>query len=166
MRVNGRHNRGGKGGVVLARREVLATTIALAVAPTLVRAAPEDVPEATIAAMAKITQGAEVGNGRVVLTMPKLAENGRSVPLALDVDSPMSDTDFVRSVYVFAGKNPITTVARFHFGAHAGVAHIKTRIRLADTQQVVALAEMSDGSFWAGQAHVVVTLGGCLDPVL
>ncbi|MCP5081413.1 MAG: hypothetical protein GY948_06910 [Alphaproteobacteria bacterium] len=147
------------------RRQFIAHALALAAMPIVAHAAPE-IPESTQAAIEALTGGARVSAGRVILTMPKLAENGRSVPLTLEVESPMTMTDYVRSVHVFAGKNPIPTVARFHFGPYSGAAYVKTRVRLADTQQVVALAEMSDGSVWTGQTRGVVTLGGCLDPVL
>lgn len=148
-----------------SRRRIITSALALAAVPALVRAAP-DIPRATQEAIAEVTKGVQVSAGRVRVTMPKLAENGRSVPFTLAVESPMSETDYVRTVHVFAGKNPIPTVARFHFAPQSGDAYVKTRVRLADTQHVVALAEMSDGSFWTGQTHVVVTLGGCLDPVL
>lgn len=147
------------------RRKFIAHALVLATAPVVSRAVP-DIPEPTQAAIQEITKGARALPGRVILTMPKLAENGRSVPLTLEVESPMTKSDYVHAVYVFAGKNPIPTLARFYFGPYAGAAYVKTRVRLADTQLVVALAEMSDGSFWTGQTRVVVTLGGCLDPVL
>ena len=147
------------------RRKFIIHTIALATMPVVAHAVPE-VPESTQAVIQKLTRGAKALPGRVILSMPKLAENGRSVPLTLEVESPMTQVDYVRTVHVVAGKNPIPIVARFHFGPHAVSAYIKTRVRLADTQNVVALAEMSDGSFWTGQTHVVLTLGGCLDPVL
>jgi sulfur-oxidizing protein SoxY len=78
----------------------------------------------------------------------------------------MSAHDHVRTLHVIAPVNPIPTVARIHFGARAAEAYLSTRIRLADTQTVLAFAEMSDGSIWRSSASVVVTLGGCLDPVL
>ena len=100
------------------------------------------------------------------MEIPKLAENGLSVPLTVEVDSPMTPDEHVRTVHLISPANPIATIARVHFTPRSGRAFLSTRVRLADSQRVLAFAEMSDGSVWAGQAEVVVTLGGCLDPVL
>lgn len=147
------------------RRQWLAGTAALVLLPLTGRTR-EVLPEATRRALADLSGSAGAREGRVHLNMPRLAENGHSVLMELSVDSPMTASDHVRVVHVLAGRNPIPTVARFHFGPQAPEAFVKTRVRLADSQPVVALAEMSDGSFWTGRAEVIVTLGGCLDPVL
>lgn len=101
--------------------------------------------------------------GRIRLTLPQLAENGGSVPLELAVDSPMTEADHVRSLHVFAERNPRPLVASFHLGPQAGRARVTTRIRLAGTQRVVAVAVLSDGSAWSDEAEVVVTSAACLD---
>jgi sulfur-oxidizing protein SoxY len=101
--------------------------------------------------------------GRIMISLPQLAENGNSVPLELAVDSPMSETDFVRSVHVFAERNPRPLIGSFQLGASAGRAKLSMRIRLAGTQRVVAIALLSDGSCWSAEAEVVVTAGACLD---
>ena len=101
--------------------------------------------------------------GRIRLTLPQLAENGNSVPLELNVDSPMTEADHVRSLHVFAERNPRPLIASFHLGPHAGRANVTTRIRLAGSQRVVAIAVLSDGSAWSDETEVVVTSAACLD---
>jgi len=110
-----------------------------------------------------IAGAAEPMPGRIRIVLPQLAENGNSVPLEIRVDSPMTATDHVRSVHVFAERNPRPLVASFRFGPDAGRAQLTTRIRLAGSQRVVALAVLSDGSCWTDGAEVVVTSAACLD---
>jgi sulfur-oxidizing protein SoxY len=90
-------------------------------------------------------------------------ENGNAVPLSVTIDSPMTAADHVKAIHVFTEKNPQPNVASFHLGPRSGRAHVSTRIRLADTQEVLAIAELSDGSFWSARAHVVITLAACLE---
>jgi len=118
---------------------------------------------ATLEAIHKIAGTAPVNKGRVAVELPALVDNGNAVPLAVSVDSPMTDADHVKAIHVFTEKNPLPNVVSFHLGARAGRASVATRIRLADTQTVVAICEMSDGSFWSGSANVVVTLAACLE---
>lgn len=120
-------------------------------------------PEAMAQAMRQVTRGAPVRAGRVKLTLPPLVENGNSVPLAVTVDSPMTPADHVRAIHVFTEKNPLPNVVSVHLGPRAGRASIATRVRIADTQTVTAVAELSDGSFWSGSTPVVVTLSACLE---
>jgi sulfur-oxidizing protein SoxY len=129
----------------------------LAVTPA--RATPAEMQEA----IRKVVGSARVTAGRVRLELPPLSENGNSVPLAVSVESPMTATDHVRAIHVFTEKNPQTDVASFRMGPRAGRASVATRIRLADTQTVTAIAELSDGSFWSASADVVVTLAACLE---
>ena len=114
-------------------------------------------------AILKLTGGATVHVGRVALDLPPLVENGNSVPLTVAVDSPMTAADHVKAIHVFVEKNPQPFVAAFHLGPRAGKATVSTRIRLADTQTVVAICEMSDGSFWSGSADSVVTIAACTE---
>lgn len=116
--------------------------------------------------IAKLTGGATVKAGRVKLELPALAENGNSVPFTVRVESPMTASDYVKSVHVFAERNPRPLVVTFHFQPDAGRAEVATRIRLAGTQRVLAIASLSDGSFWSGQVNVVVTAAACLDEAL
>jgi sulfur-oxidizing protein SoxY len=110
-----------------------------------------------------LTRGAPIRKGRVKLELPALAENGNSVSLRVSVASPMTEADHVKSIHLLSERNPVRRMASFHLRAQGGRAEIATRVRLAGSQTVVALAELSDGSFWAGSAQVVVTLSACLD---
>ena len=114
-------------------------------------------------AIRKVVGSARVNAGRVKLDLPPLSENGNTVPLTVSVESAMSQADHVKVIHVFNEKNPQPDVASFHLGPRAGRATVSTRIRLADTQTVVAIAELSDGSFWSARASVVVTLAACLE---
>ena len=114
-------------------------------------------------AIRKVVGAARVNTGRVKLDLPPLSENGNTVPLAVSVESPMTAADHVKAIHVFTEKNPQPDVVSFHLGPRAGRASVATRIRLADTQTVVAISELSDGSFWSASAAVVVTLAACLE---
>jgi sulfur-oxidizing protein SoxY len=108
----------------------------------------------------KLTHG-KAKPGRVTLRMPEIAENGNTVPLTVEVDSPMSATDRVKSISLLAEGNPSPLVATLHFGPLAAKAEVQLRIRLAQTQNVIAVAEMADGSFWTASHETKVTIGGC-----
>ncbi len=114
----------------------------------------------------KLTGGAPVRAGRVTMEMPAIAENGNSIPFTLRVTSPMTRADHVKSVHIFAPRNPRPQVATFHFDPHAGKAEVTTRVRLAGTQKIIAIAALSDGSFWSGEVNIVVTAAACLDEAL
>jgi sulfur-oxidizing protein SoxY len=120
-------------------------------------------PAAMQEAIRKVVGPARVNMGKVKLDVPPLVENGNAVPLAVSVESPMTEADHVRAIHVFTEKNPQPDVVSFRLGPRAGRASVATRIRLADTQTVVAICELSDGSFWSGSADVVVTLAACLE---
>jgi sulfur-oxidizing protein SoxY len=130
---------------------------------TLVVTPARATPEAMQAAIRRVVGAAPVTPGRVQLELPPLSENGSTVPLAVSLESPMTAAEHVKAIHVFTEKNPQPDVASFRFGPRAGRAHVATRIRLADTQTVTAIAELSDGSFWSGSATVVVTLAACLE---
>jgi sulfur-oxidizing protein SoxY len=132
---------------------------ALGLASKAARATPAEQKEAIL----KLTGAATVRQDRVTLDLPPLVENGNSVPLTVSVDSPMTAVDHVKAIHVFVEKNPQPFVAAFRLGPRAGRAVVSTRIRLADTQTVVAICEMSDGSFWSGSADSVVTLAACTE---
>jgi sulfur-oxidizing protein SoxY len=114
-------------------------------------------------ALRRIVGDAQVRHGRVKLQLPPLIDNGNSVPLSVAVESPMTEADHVRAIHVLTEKNPLPDVVGVHLGPRAGRATLATRVRLADTQTVTAIAQMSDGSFWSGSAEVVVTLSACLE---
>jgi sulfur-oxidizing protein SoxY len=120
-------------------------------------------PAAMQEAIEKVVGSGRVNKGKVKLDLPPLSENGNAVPLAVSVESPMTEADHVRAIHVFTEKNPQPNVVSVRLGPRAGRASVATRIRLADTQTVVAIAELSDGSFWSASADVVVTLAACLE---
>jgi sulfur-oxidizing protein SoxY len=144
------------------RRHLLAGAAGLALLPVTLSPA-RATPETMAAAIKESVGTADVKRGRVTIEAPRLAENGNSVQIIVKADSPMTAADHVKTIAIFSEKNPIATVVRFHLGPRAGVARISTSIRLAATQTITAVATMSDGSHWAGDADVVVTLGACLD---
>jgi sulfur-oxidizing protein SoxY len=120
-------------------------------------------PAAMQDAIGKVVGSARVTPGKVKLELPPLVENGNTVPLTVRVESPMTPADHVRAIHLFTEKNPQPDVVGFRLGPRAGRASVATRIRLADTQTVVAVCELSDGSFWSDRADVVVTLAACLE---
>ena len=144
-----------------SRREILAAGVGafslLATRPAT--ATPDEMAEAVKA----FSGGAEVRKGKVVLDIPALIENGNSVPLKVSVESAMSAQDYVKRIGIFNEKNPQPNVANFHLSPRCGRAVVSTRIRVADTQFITAVAEMSDGSFWSAATEVVVTLPACLE---
>lgn len=120
-------------------------------------------PEAMAAALADFAAGVTAEEGRIRLDIPPLVENGNSVPLTIRVASPMTAADHVTLIAVFNERNPQPFIARFHLGPWSGRAEVSTRIRLGDSQRIVALARMSDGSVWSGAADLVVTLPACVE---
>jgi sulfur-oxidizing protein SoxY len=151
------------------RRRFLALTGGAAVlgAMPVVAASPARATPAMMAtAMRDVTGSAVVRAGKVKLDVPPLVENGNTVPMTVSVTSPMTAEDHVRSIHVFVEKNPQPNVGNFVLGPRAGRAQISTRIRLADSQKVVAIAKLSDGSFWSATVDVVVTLAACTEEVI
>jgi sulfur-oxidizing protein SoxY len=116
-------------------------------------------------AIRNVVGEAPVRAGKVTLDIPPLVENGNTVPMTVRVASPMTATDFVKSIHVFNEKNPQPNIGNFYIGVSAGRAQVSTRIRLADSQKVVAIARLSDDSFWSVSADVVVTLAACTEEV-
>ena len=112
---------------------------------------------------AKIAQGAPLRKGKVKVELPVLADNGNSVPIRITVDSPMTAADHVKSIHLFSERNPVSNMANLYLGPRAGKAEIDSRVRLAGSQKVTAVAAMSDGTFWYDAASIVVTLSACLD---
>jgi sulfur-oxidizing protein SoxY len=106
---------------------------------------------------------AAVKRGEIKLDLPPLVENGNSVAMGVTVDSAMTAKDHVKAIHVFTEKNPQPNVISVQLGPRAGKAEIQTRVRLADTQSVIAICEMADGSFWSDTVDVIITLGACLE---
>lgn len=147
----------------LNRRQALAlSAAAAAVAVTGLRGTPAlaDVSEAEQRVM-DFTGGVTPETGRLTLTAPEIAENGNTVPISIQVDSEMTEDDMVESVMIVADGNPNPEVATFHFTAMSGAAATTTRMRLAKTQNVIAVAKMADGSVFIDKKEVKVTIGGC-----
>ncbi|MCW8835182.1 MAG: thiosulfate oxidation carrier protein SoxY [Rhodospirillales bacterium] len=147
---------------ILDRRQVLTAAGAVAVAgfvmgPGFAFAKPED----AAARVKEATGGAAVKEGRITIQLPQIAENGNTVPVTVSVESPMSDADFVKVAHIFVDGNPTPDVASFHFSPMSGKADFSTRIRLAKTQNVIVVAQMSDGSFFTASQQIKVTIGGC-----
>ena len=120
-------------------------------------------PAAMQDAIRKVVGGATVRPGRVKLDLPPLIDNGNAVTLSVAVESPMTPADYVKAIHVFNEMNPLPNVVSLYLGPRAGRASVSTRVRLADTQTVIAIAELSDGSFWSDSASVVVTLAACVE---
>jgi len=148
----------------LTRREAMVLGLgaagALMLAPVLTTTsfAKEDLTEAAIA---KFAGGAAPQSGKISLNTPEIAENGNTVPISFSVDSPMTDANYVKEVLILADGNPNPGVATFHFSSMSGEAQAATRVRLAKTQNVVAVAKMSDGSVYMDKKEIKVTIGGC-----
>jgi sulfur-oxidizing protein SoxY len=120
-------------------------------------------PETLASAIREVTGGGTPQPGKIKLEIPPLVENGNSVPVTVTVDMPLTPANYVKTIYVFNEKNPQPNVATFHFGPRSGRASATTRIRLADSQMVVAVARMSDGSLWSDRAQVIVTIAACVE---
>jgi len=148
-----------------AARATRRTFLAGAGAILVVRPA-QATPASMAAAIRQIAGDAAVKPGKIKLSIPPLVENGNAVAISVLVDSPMTATEYVKSIHVLTEKNPQPNVISAKLGPRAGRAEISTRIRLADTQQVVAICELSDGSFWSDKVDVILTLSACLeDPI-
>ena len=116
-------------------------------------------------AIKKIVGGATIQEGKVTLTIPPLVENGNLVVLKVSVDSPMTANDYVKTIHVIAEGNPLPNIFTVYLTPRSGTANITTRVRLADSQKVWAIAQMSNGSFWQGSAETLVTLSACTEVV-
>jgi sulfur-oxidizing protein SoxY len=145
------------------RRGFVTMIAGVAATPLIGAMRAEATPAMLAAAIREVTGGAIVHAGKVTMDLPPLVENGNTVPLKVSVASLMTATDFVRSIHVFNEKNPQPNVGNFYLNARSGRAEVSTRIRLADTQKIVAIAKLSDGSFWSVSADVVVTLAACTE---
>jgi sulfur-oxidizing protein SoxY len=144
------------------RRLMIASAVAaVAVHVRTVHALPRiDVLEPLVQS---ITKGAPLREGRVTLDIPHLSDNGHAVPLKISVDSAMNAQDCVRSIHVLSEKNPRPVIATFHLNPNCGRAEITTRVRLNGAQNLLVIAAMADGTFWASSAEVIVTETACLD---
>ena len=138
----------------------------LGAVPVVTMRPAEATPAELASAIRNVTGGAAVKTGKVKLDVPPLVENGNTVPLTVSVANPMAPEDHVRSIHVFNEKNPQPNIGNFYLGPHSGRAQVSTRIRLADSQKIVAIARLSDGSFWSTSVEVIVTLAACTEDVI
>ena len=143
------------------RRLLFSLGLGLGAAVTLrpARASPEQLAMA----MQAFAAGAPVQSGRVQLDVAQLVDNGNAVPLTVTVQSPMSAQDHVTEIALFNERNPERDIAFFRLSPLTGRAQVSTRVRLATTQTLVAMARMSDGSVWSARADVFVTLAACIE---
>jgi sulfur-oxidizing protein SoxY len=151
------------------RRRFLIDTAALAGAAgiwlPLATGPASATPASMRAAIRKVVGETPITKGRVKIDLPPLIENGNAVSLTVAVESPMTVEDHVKAIHVFTEKNPQPNVISVQLGPRAGRATFSSRIRLADSQKVIAIAQMSDGSFWSDEIEVIVTLAACLEGV-
>lgn len=144
---------------MITRRNFL--VLACAVASANARATPAAMQEA----IRKVTGGAPLSKGKVKLDVPPLIENGNSVVMTVTVDSPMTAAEHVKAIHLFAPENPLPGMVSVYLGPRAGRARFTTRVRVADSQTLLAVAQLSDGSFWSDSVPVVVTLAACTEEV-
>ena len=149
----------------MKRRAFLASTAAVTASVTIAPFAARATPEALAAAIKQVTGDARLREGKVTLDLPPLVENGNAVPLTVSVESPMTADDHVKAIHVFNEKNPQPHVFHASLSPVNGRAVIATRIKLADAQKVVAIAETSKGEFWTAQADVIVTIAACIEDI-
>jgi len=145
----------------LSRRSMMvgasAAALAAVLAPRLAVASPVQVE----AEINKLYAGKSIAEGKIKLDLPSIAENGLVVPLNFEVESPMTEKDYVKAVHVFADGNPNPGVASFYFTPMMPKAAAQIRMRLAQTQNIIAVAELADGSLYTARKEVKVTIGGC-----
>ncbi len=132
--------------------------IAITATPLMAFAAQEDLERAR----AELFGDRPIQEGRVTLKLPPIAENGFSVPLDVAVDSPMTADDYVQRIAILSPRNPLPLIGVFHLTPQAGLAQVSTRIRMSGTQEIEAIAEMNNGSLFAGRMETVVTLAACV----
>lgn len=149
------------GGRKIDRRDFLVAGSAGALLLGLTPQSAEATPQSVLVAIEKIIGAKAPKEGRVEIVLAEIAENGGTVPLKVSVDSPMTPEDHVQAVHVFTDGNPLPDVASYYMGPHNGKAYLSIRLRLLKTQNVVAVAEMSNGEVYINRKNIKVTIGGC-----
>jgi sulfur-oxidizing protein SoxY len=147
--------------VDMTRRETLAMAAIAGLAAILAPRLSFADEQAVAAEIKKLYGDKKFEGGKIKLDVPEIAENGLVVPVNVDIESPMTDADYVKSVHVFAEGNPLPAVVSYRFTPACGKASASTRMRLAETQNIVCIAEMSSGKLHMAKANVKVTIGGC-----
>src|ERR1700728_5194429 len=148
------------------RRQFLGLAGGMAVLSVMTVPPVEATPAMLATAIRDVVGAAIVKTGKVKLDIPPLVENGNTVPMTVSVASPMTANDHVKSIHVFNEKNPQPNLGNFYLTPRAGRAQVATRVRLADSQKIIAIARLSDGSLWSTTAEVVVTLAACNEEVI
>ena len=144
------------------RRRLLAGAGALACAPWLpARAADPELP--VLPALTAFLAGRTPRRGRLHLELPQLADNGQVVPMRVTMDGPFAPGPRVASIHLFSEANPVPEMAAFEFPVPVARVEVESRVRLATSQRVVAVATMEDGALHAAVAEVIVTIAGCMD---
>ena len=141
----------------ITRRHVLTASSVLLMRPAVAQT------DELAAAVSAYAEGKKVTEGKVKLDIAELVDNGNVVPITVSVDSPMSAANHVKAIAVLNEKNPQREVVRFTLGPRYGKAEVSTRIRLATTQKLVAVAQMNDGTFWSHTVEVIVTIAACIE---
>jgi sulfur-oxidizing protein SoxY len=147
------------------RREFLIGSVGIGLVSAVPMGSASATPAMLEEAIRNVLGESNLQKGKITLEVPPLVENGNAVPLTIIVDSPMTEADHVKAIHVFNEKNPQPHVISVALGPRAGKASVATRIKLADTQRIVGIAEMSDGSFWTDEANVIVTIAACVEDV-
>lgn len=145
----------------MGRREGLAVAVGLMGLSLAPRSARAQMAAPAQAAVDRVLAGRAAAESGITMRLPPIAENGNTVPMTIIVDSPMTDADHIKAIHVFADKNPTPEVASFRLTPAMGRAQVDTRIRLGQTQDVIAIAETSGGRLLIGRVEVKVTIGGC-----
>ncbi|MGX4806163.1 SoxY-related AACIE arm protein [Bradyrhizobium guangdongense] len=145
------------------RRQFLSLAGGVTVIPIVTLWPVEATPAMLNSAIRNVVGEAPIRSGRIKLDIPPLVENGNTVPMTVSVASSMTATEYVKSIHVFNEKNPQPNIGNFYLTPASGRAQVSTRIRLADTQKVVAIARLSDDTFWQVAVDVVVTLAACTE---
>jgi sulfur-oxidizing protein SoxY len=143
--------------MTISRRHLLAMPLLVLIKPA------SATPEAMVSAIAAFTGGKSPQPGKLAFEIAKLIDNGNAVPVTIRVDSPMTEQDHVTDIAVFNEKNPLPDVVKFKLGPRAGKAEVSTRIRLATSQKLTAIARTNDGSLWQQTVDVIVTLAACVE---
>jgi sulfur-oxidizing protein SoxY len=152
---------------VLSRRAFIVSAAAGLCVPSLLAHAEEPAASTMVRtpqfeeALKAILASATPVEGKVVLELPEIAENGNFVPVTVTVDHLMTDADYVKAIHILSTGNPVARVAAFHLSPINAIARVQSRMRLAKTQDVIALAELSDGTWAVATTLVKVTIGGC-----
>ena len=148
---------------IINRRRVMMGALGMSAAAALAAIFPRQAvatPDTAKQLLQTLIKG-EPKDGRVTLKAPEIAENGNAVPVTVSVESPMTDKDYVKALHIVADGNPNPGVASFTFTPASGKCEVQLRVRMAQTQKIVCVAEMSDGSLWSAAREVKVTIGGC-----